>query len=758
MQIISHYMAFGHGNQTCSTESTNFGTGVTRYHDSLHAHTISGHVNSTIAADPDHISFPLILFLTDWQDEFDKNNIIRNKYQIFLRTLTILTQGKRGVLERHTFIVALGSKGDSRFTLDEIYNEDLKRLSRIHEVYDGRNKKNIKVMAILVASLEDRIERSGMLFIGQQNQSFCSSFGHSTYLHNLSKLPSCKVCFKARIESLSVHRDGQLYDQGSSSCTLCADWFVLCDNGALDVRVDTLPDYPTEVYPGSPAPPAERPVGPHVHVIGPMRLGFPELRCGADFAFYNFHYSRTKPGRPTRWNIKKMEFYVKSIGLNTAFGKMIREAADKYKDLEANIAMDKFRKEVHPPSWNRPHSGLSAHLEATFHCVFRGLVPDHVEICLATMKLVTAMKPVHHVFNRILKTVKQMNLPRMNVSLFGKGKHNKLSMAGWQGSQENAFSKLMVHILLHCRIHADRPSSVTEEVMSKTFDLLEKATFAFYCTIARIMSVHITTWLPDETLQYAKLYLSYLTDVEKLSLVDGKSPVWKRTGNHVGLLNIPEVMRRYGPVHTYYEAADETTIQWMKPMVKNVSTTSHTWKATVLDAITREQTLAVVSEDVRNLITDEEIDELGWNPYDFRVSRNLNELKNKFLAGEALSAFSIDGVYPLLPYWGLDMVTSKRKIKYMVAKEYLDDAEYKGGIRYACFDSVLFTPPSALKAPETMVGIRDNVQHIYIFLFFIPKNGTCVQGDRMQAHVCGLNWDVIDTTTNDLVTPNWCSE
>ncbi len=241
-------------------------------------------------------------------------------------------------------------------------------------------------------------------------------------------------------------------------------------------------------------------------------------------------------------------------------------------------------------------------------------------------------------------------------------------------------------------------------------------------------------------------------------MVDGKSPVWKRTGNHVGLLNIPEVMRRYGPVHTYYEAADETTIQWMKPMVKNVSTTSHTWKATVLDAITREQTLAVVSEDVRNLITDEEIDELGWNPYDFRVSRNLNELKNKFLAGEALSAFSIDGVYPLLPYWGLDMVTSKRKIKYMVAKEYLDDAEYKGGIRYACFDSVLFTPPSALKAPETMVGIRDNVQHIYIFLFFIPKNGTCVQGDRMQAHVCGLNWDVIDTTTNDLVTPNWCSE
>ena len=176
--------------------------------------------------------------------------------------------------------------------------------------------------------------------------------------------------------------------------------------------------------------------------------------------------------------------------------------------------MDKFIKEVHPPSWDRPHSGLSAHLEATFHCVFRGLVPDHVEICLASMKKVTFMKPVHSVLNRILKTVKQMNLPRMNVSLFEKGKHNKLSMGGWQGSQENVFSKLMVHILLHCRIHAERPTLVTEDVMSKIFDLLENATYAFYCTISRIMSLEVTEWLPDETMHYAKLYLSYLTDLK----------------------------------------------------------------------------------------------------------------------------------------------------------------------------------------------------------------------------------------------------
>jgi hypothetical protein len=191
LELVSHYLAWGQGNQTCLLPDPKQSNSVNCYHHSTHAQTITHHINSTINASSELTLFPLILFLTDWQDEFDKNNIIRNKYQIYLRTLTILMQGKQGILEKHTFIVALGSKGDSRYTLDRAYNEDLKKLSRIHEVYDGRNKKNIKVMAVLVASLEDRIERSGMLFIGQQNQTFCSSFGHSTYLDNDTKLPSC---------------------------------------------------------------------------------------------------------------------------------------------------------------------------------------------------------------------------------------------------------------------------------------------------------------------------------------------------------------------------------------------------------------------------------------------------------------------------------------------------------------------------------------------------------------------------------------
>ena len=124
-----------------------------------------------------------------------------------------------------------------------------------------------------------------MLFIGQQNQKFCSSFGHSTYLDNDTKLPSCKRCFNARVKLLLSRRSPGAAASGIAACANCADWYILCTNGSLNVTLAVLVDYPMCIYDGSPPPPIERPVGQHVKWIGPMRLGFPQLRKGADFAF-----------------------------------------------------------------------------------------------------------------------------------------------------------------------------------------------------------------------------------------------------------------------------------------------------------------------------------------------------------------------------------------------------------------------------------------------------------------------------------------
>jgi hypothetical protein len=68
--------------------------------------------------------------------------------------------------------------------LDHAYNEDLRKLSQIHQVYNGLNKKNSNIMADIVASVEDKIEPSGMLFIGQQNKKKCRVVPNRRYMHD----------------------------------------------------------------------------------------------------------------------------------------------------------------------------------------------------------------------------------------------------------------------------------------------------------------------------------------------------------------------------------------------------------------------------------------------------------------------------------------------------------------------------------------------------------------------------------------------
>jgi hypothetical protein len=193
----------------------------------------------------------------------------------------------------------------------------------------------------------------------------------------------------------------------------------------------------------------------------------------------------------------------------------------------------------------------------------------------------------------------------------------------------------------------------------------------------------------------------------------------------------------------------------MKPLVKNVSTSSHSWKKTVLDAVTCRQTLSIVSEDFRNIYSEAEPAEDGWDPFDFRISADLEELNRKFRAGEALSGFYMSGCYLLLPYYGIHQLSGKRVVQFMQTQEYDADSVILGGIWYGCFDVTLVTPPPNINLPITRQGIHDCATSTCILLTLIPENGTCVVEERLLIHVCGLTWDVVDNESHILVKPKW---
>jgi hypothetical protein len=90
-----------------------------------------------------------------------------------------------------------------------------------------------------------------------------------------------------------------------------------------------------------------------------------------------------------------------------------------------------------------------------------------------------------------------------------------------------------------------------------------------------------------------------------------------------------------------------------------------------------------------------------------------------------------------------------------MAHEYEEDFQVIGGIRYSCFDSILAESPESFASIDSMLRIRDCATHIYLLLFLIPENGICLQGNKLFAHVCGINWDVLNPDTYDLVAPKW---
>jgi hypothetical protein len=194
----------------------------------------------------------------------------------------------------------------------------------------------------------------------------------------------------------------------------------------------------------------------------------------------------------------------------------------------------------------------------------------------------------------------------------------------------------------------------------------------------------------------------------------------------------------------------------MKPLVKTVSTSSQSWKVTVLDTLTRQQTLLVAGDDIRKTFVGDNIEEEdGWNPDDFRIMGDLDKLTRKYSGGGALTALCIDGEYPLFPYWGTHEITKKRVTKFRWAREHDNESIYIGGIRYCSFDRIMYNPSLPTSLPITVAQLRLQSTHVYLFLPLIPGENNTVTPDKMLAHVCGMNWDILQSKSSSLVLPKW---
>jgi hypothetical protein len=198
--------------------------------------------------------------------------------------------------------------------------------------------------------------------------------------------------------------------------------------------------------------------------------------------------------------------------------------------------------------------------------------------------------------------------------------------AGWIGSNKYGFARLLPYLAVHLRgiIHDNLNELQPDKVEnSKKVCLgicrLVQSMFAMvsrvmHCSPSRSIAMELdkklflsdSVWL-QSTYSSSRDKL-YIFTTGKLILPSAMVPYILflltylyhpiLTGNFLSMLNLAAMIGEFGSPRSFWDGLDEKAIQRVKSMLSNLNLASDTWLATILNHVTREQTLNIIAANM----------------------------------------------------------------------------------------------------------------------------------------------------------------
>ena len=149
----------------------------------------------------------LYLFMKEWSDDFDPSHTKSNRAQAWMKTYTISAPTRGENKPRNTCITILGSKGDDHDPVEELFTEDLSRLSSGAgmKFYHGGLNRIINVKAGVLTTCVDRPERTKLFGIGDHNGTYSTCWGVSTVVDVSGGMNSLSSCNRCRIRNVKAY-------------------------------------------------------------------------------------------------------------------------------------------------------------------------------------------------------------------------------------------------------------------------------------------------------------------------------------------------------------------------------------------------------------------------------------------------------------------------------------------------------------------------------------------------------------------------
>lgn len=491
---------------------------------------------------------PYVMFVSFWSDDFEINQTRKNRSSTWIKTMSLITTEKTDTSKHYTHLVAIGHKGNDHTTVNSHINAELQLLQNVEYYYVHMKKCTIPVVIYPLAILADRPERCALNLTLSYTGNSTRRWLYSS-LTSSTKLASCKQCYLKRINTY-FDFSSTTEITTNKSCGRCCDFNFLTSSKAASFNAPQ--NYPSSKHKDSPTFPTGRDIVTNLATdkLYPVTLSYQYLYDGVKFASFNL-YTKT-------WKTSETRCYLKVLGVSSSLCDTIIEYC--LKSTNENTSYTTFYNSLPVPDiWLDKILEIDQFVETPMHHLFEGIVKSLLEVTMEFLKYFKSWSKYCERINPILDDIDSLKCDFCRIEAFWHSKTD-YKPSGWIAENYLGYSRILLILTMHMEsiIHAN-------EKGFKEYKCMIQSSFVL---ISHLMTRAFVSVNTIEDIIKIFLYSCHNFDIT-FGYSVGNIPFWYKKSNFVSLLNLPEQITTYGPIHLYWEGVKERYIQYVKPILKN---------------------------------------------------------------------------------------------------------------------------------------------------------------------------------------------
>jgi hypothetical protein len=585
----------------------------------------------------------IYLWLAEWSDDFEPNNSIKgNRGSVWIKTLTVSPRpGSRHKL-LHTYPIAVGSKKADHEPLEDIVAANLSLLSSPVGVvmYSKSLGGLVRLRAKMFVSLQDQPERRGSNQLMAGNSIYHARFGYAAPWTDFKDvLRPCPECRSLLLDQTQEWTDPK--------CSVCTNW-------AIDIAHPLLFFPPPHLIPdGTDAEAAN--VSRDLWVP-PIRLTYSGLRNAVQLSHQSY-VTGAWEAEKARQYLRCYCIRTSTIDAIMQQADNCKQYQDVIDDPQAT-AIERLaviaEAEKDPllwvpwpiPAFWRRGVDLVQHPDVPMHLLFLGVVKTVVQRVETWMSNKGKSTAFVEETQEVLRGIEDLNLSWCKVQPFTGGKFggwvsenflglsrllkwlysrmdevasdkepfvepnlplNKWlapSLKGWLKARKlphdglKAYNLGVVAEYYRCLTEEGKPlPEIVDEPAGPVQDVLLTLE-----SLDDLMALLMVESIEDESYyvnveRTIRVFLTHFADMDEKLKRKSESVSWLSSYNFLSLLNLPDIIREYGPLRLIWEGGSmgEGFLRFVKPNINQGLRKG--WERSTLQTLLREKAMASIMWD-----------------------------------------------------------------------------------------------------------------------------------------------------------------